>query len=150
MRYINTLNEEDYNKRNRDLHLRIDKKEKLSREEEAFVCHCLCYENLLLRPFCLDEFYSRTFLARNSKVPKEMYVVRDRDHIAYEGLVTEWAGEIYRTNHSDQLMQIVAIETREELKSLRKNTHLYTEHSHHTNIKTESLNYLSGLSIDTS
>jgi hypothetical protein len=120
MRYRNTLNEEDYNNRNRELHARIDKGEKLTREEEAFVCHTLRYDNLLLHPFCLDEFFSRTFLARNSEVPKEMYAVRERDHITYEGLVREWAGEMYKTNHTDQLMQIVAIETREELKSLRK------------------------------
>lgn len=120
MKYAETENDEEYNNKNRFLHSKIGKGEKLTREEEAFVCHSLRYENLLLFPFCLDEFFTRTFLGRNSEVPTIFYTVRERDNIVYEGLVREWANEINKTNHNDQLLQIVAKETRDELKSLRK------------------------------
>jgi hypothetical protein len=120
MRYRHTLSEEAYEKKNRELHSKIDNGEQLSRDEQAFVCHCLRFDNLLLHPFCLDEYFSRCFIFRTSETPPGMYPLKERDHIYYEGLVKEWEKEINKTNHTDQLMQIVATETREELRNLRK------------------------------
>lgn len=120
MRYKNDVKPEDYDSKNRELHGSIDNGELLTSDEQAFVCHCLRFENLLLYPFCLDEFYSRTFIFRNFATPPGMYPLKERDHIYYEGLVREWEGEMYKTNHFDRLIQIVAKETRDELKNLRK------------------------------
>ena len=120
MRYKNNVKPEDYDNKNRELHARINKGEQLTRDEQAFVCHCLRFDNLLLHPFCLDEFFSRTFIFRNSETPPGMYPLKERDHIYYVGLVNEWEKEVLITNHSDQLMQIATKETRDELKVLRK------------------------------
>ncbi len=120
MRNTHNLSEEEYETRNRELHAKIDNGEQLTRVEQAFVCHALRFQNLLLHPFCLDEFYSRTFIFRNSETPPGMYPLTERDYIYYEGLVREWEREVNKTNHVDQLMQIVGVETREELKKLRK------------------------------
>lgn len=120
MRYKTILTPEDYNNKNRVLHSRIDKHEELTRQEQAFVCHCLRFDNLLLHTFCLDEFYSRSFIFRNFETPRVMYPLKERDHINYVGLVKEWEKEVFKTNHTDQLMQIATKETRDELKILRK------------------------------
>ena len=120
MIYKNSVKPEDYDNKNRELHSKIDKGEQLTRDEQTFVCQCLRFENLLLHTFCLDEFYSRAFIFRNSETPEGIYPLKERDHIYYEGLVREWEGEVYKTNHTDQLMQIASKETRDELKILRR------------------------------
>ncbi len=120
MRYKNNVKPEDYDNKNRELHARIDKGEQLTIDEQAFVCHCLRFDNLLLHSFCLDEFYSRSFIFRNSETPPGMYPLKERHHIYYVSLVKEWEKEVFKTNHTNQLIQIAAKETRDELKILRK------------------------------
>lgn len=122
MRY-NFVLPEDYDETNRKLHQRVKDGETLSKEESYYFCHCIRFENLLLHPFCLDQYFTRVFIGRNESIPKELlqlYPLRQKDHIYYIGLVNEWERTINKTNHSDQLLQIAATETREELRNLRK------------------------------
>lgn len=135
MRYKNDLSPEEYENKNRSLHGKIEKGEPLTLEEEAFVCHCLKYENLLNHPFCLDEYFTRTFLARTTNVPKEMYSLKERDNIYYVGLVNEWSKTINKTNHTDPLLQITAVETREELRHLRKGFSIFRDSYRDYNIR---------------
>lgn len=120
MRYNDMVPPEEYDDRNRELHARIDAGKPLSKDETAFVCHCMKYVNLLQYPFCQDEWFSRTFLAINSDVPKEMYQVTEKDRYYYKLFVREWQRVVNKTNHTDQLLQIVTKETRDEIKVLRK------------------------------
>lgn len=114
---------EDYDETNRKLHERVKNGETLSREEAYYFCQCIRFDNLLLHPFCLDEYFTRVFIGRSQNIPKELlqlYPLTQKDHIYYMGLVREWERTMNKTNHSDQLLQIVASETREELRNLRK------------------------------
>ena len=116
----NKVKHQDYDNINRELHNRINNREQLTREEQIFFCSCLKFENLLLHTFCIDEFYSRSFIYRNNETPIGMYPLKERDHIFYVGLVKEWQKEVFKNNHTDQLMQIASKETRDELNNLRK------------------------------
>ena len=84
----------------------------LTEDEKIFACDNLRFDNLLLYPFCIDEFFSRSFL--------RFQQLNDRQLIYYQGLINEWDKEINRINHPDPTLQIVAKETREELKKIRK------------------------------
>jgi hypothetical protein len=68
----------------------------------------------------LDEYFTRAYVSRNTGTPNEMHSMTDKDHVNYVGLVREWSVLMNKTNHTDPLMQITAVETREELKVLRK------------------------------
>lgn len=120
MIYKLNVKPEDYDNKNRELHAKIDQGEQLTRDEQIFVCNCLRFDNLLLHSFCHDEFFSRAFIFRNHETPEGMYPLKERDHIYYESLVREWGTDVNKTNHTDRLMQVVAKETRDELKILRK------------------------------
>ncbi len=122
MKY-NIVLPENYDETNRKLHERVRNGETLSKEEAYYFCNCIRFDNLLLHPFCLDEYFTRVFIGRGQNIPTDLlqlYPLTEKDHIYYAGLVREWEQTINKTNHSDQLLQIVAAETREELRNLRK------------------------------
>jgi hypothetical protein len=110
---IDKMSNEEYDARNRDLHDKYDRREKLSLEEENFFCHCSRFRQLLLYPFCIDEFFIRMFL--------ELYdETEQRDHVIFRSLINEWEKTVNTPNHPDLLTEFMSKETREELKSLRK------------------------------
>jgi hypothetical protein len=120
---------EEYDDRNRSLHAKVENKEPLNIEEQAFFCHCLKLNHLLFHPFCLDEYFSRSFLGRTPDTPKGMFPFTDRDPIYYEGLVKEWENVINTTNHPDELLQITCKDARDELRNLKKGYSFLLRHS---------------------
>ncbi len=118
--YFKFFENEDYDEKNRDLHKKIDGKEPLTAEESAFVCQSLSFENLLLYPFCLEEYFTRVFLAKTSEDTSDFVGLRVKDHIYYEGILKEWRNLINTIHHDDELLLYSSRETRKELRNLRK------------------------------
>jgi len=126
---FDSISDEEYENKNRVLHSKVQNGESLTNEEVAFFCSCLRLEQLIFYPFCLDEYFCKLFILRNEQIPKvlvPLYRATEKDHIYYIGLVSEWNQTVNKRNHSDQLLQVVSAETREELRNLRKRYSIFS------------------------
>lgn len=115
-----TFREKENDARNQELHSRIKRGESLTKEEYAFFCDCLKFENLSFLPFCYDQYFLRMFFSRNSEPHGQLDFLNVIDNLNYNIFIQEWNCVVGKTNHSEQLLQTVAKETRAELKILQK------------------------------
>ena len=124
------MTEEEYNNRNQELHNKVQKGEPLNKGEQFFFCAHLPFKSLLKYSFCEDEFFYQTYFALNGKNIDEnfskhlQYTLSSIEVQAYCKILETWEASIEKTNHSNQLLQIVSKETREELKILKKSNSL--------------------------
>lgn len=125
---MNQFTEEERNARIVEIEKKLAEKRELTDEDKLFMYDNLDYYHLLLHPFCVDEFFYRSFF--------QLQQMNARQEIYYEHLVKEWGREMEKTNHTGDLMQNVAKETREELKvfrgqyHIRSNAYGYREYLH--------------------
>jgi len=115
------MTEEEYNRRNIELHDRYQRGEELNPDDIDFFCSCQKFDYLVQFPICLDEYFKRVFLMRQPNYPLEFNFLRSQDNAYYEGLVREWDALIEQKNHVSELLHVVCKETRQELKKFRKN-----------------------------
>lgn len=99
---------------------KLDAKEELTLDEKYIAAGSMRFDRLLEFPFCHDEYYRKVYVAMDGGVPPELYSIRDRDKVYFQGFVKEWGKEMVKTNHTNDWMRVAAKETRYELKNLRK------------------------------
>ena len=118
---LDNITPEEYAEKNIELHAKYSDNVELNTEEVDFFCACTKFENLLDFPMCTDEYFKRIFLASRANYPRDFINITDKDRVYYEGFVKEWDLIISKKDHSNELLQITAKETRQELKNFRKN-----------------------------
>lgn len=114
------ISPEEYEKKNLEILDKLNSNQKITSEEENFFCSSLRMDLLPQFSFCDDFYFSKIFLCKRPEFPKEFNPLRSVDIVYYKKAVQDWNGVIEKTNHSDQLLQITAQETRTELKALYK------------------------------
>jgi hypothetical protein len=97
---------------------KIDKSEALTVDEQYFYCENIKLEYCRSDPKCEDEYYKRVYLQRDRL--ETIFQIDGVDRNRFRILVRHWEKRILGSSQHDKLLHPSAVETREEIKSLKK------------------------------
>lgn len=114
---------------------KVDGQKSLTYYERGFFCSGQKFEYLRHHKICDEEFYSRAHLELNTPenvkddpryreimkfYGKKIAPLTDDDKTFYQRLIEEWKETVNNDRHSNQLLQFYCKETREEIRTLKK------------------------------
>ncbi|MGH1338255.1 MAG: hypothetical protein ACRBFS_19180 [Aureispira sp.] len=121
--FSSVKNEEEYQRILAELYQKYEESEKLNFEEIEHLCSCMHYEYQKEHRICDDLRYRRLFLKKfDSK--QNFYSLEQYEQEDLMAFLNAWRTEMQKSNHSDQFMNLIAKETRIELKKISPNSEL--------------------------
>ena len=109
-------------KENAEQRLAIEKKIKnaqpLNQQEQYFYCKNITLDACRKDQQCEDEYYARIYIHRRHEHP--LFRIEGVDRNNYMRLVRKWEERISNSSHLDKIFHPSASETKEEIKTLRK------------------------------
>lgn len=118
------------------LYTRFQNGENLTLDEQEFMCKCMTYEHQKSLPICNDLRYKRLFLKKFDSKQKN-YELEDYENEDLKFFLDEWKKEIKKENHKDRFMNLIAQETRLELKKIFPNFELLNKIFRHSKFRDE-------------
>lgn len=134
-KYLDYNNEQEYYQKVEEIQNKVNVGDKLTYQEIGFFCNALTFPSLRNHKFCDDEFFSRSHLEINipddikddpsyaellERYGREVAPLTEDDKQYYQSLIDQWEDIIKKENHKDQLLLNYCIETRKEIKNLKR------------------------------
>ncbi len=108
----------------KSLDQKVHRKQTLSLDEQEFLCKCVSYEYQKNLSFCDDLRFKRLFLKHfDSKL--KGYSLENYEEVDLSVFLCHWEELIKKENHTENFLNVLAIETRSELKKILPNFSLF-------------------------
>lgn len=133
--------EEEYQDFLENLYQRAQKSESLTLDEQSFLCKCMTYEHQKSLSFCDDLRFRRLFL-KSFDSKQKGYELEEFEKEDLKSFLGEWKVEMKKENHKDGFMNLIAQETRLELKKIFPNFELLNKIFRHKKYRDEQYEIL--------
>lgn len=133
--------EKEYQEFLENLYARVQKGEILSLDEQNFMCKCMTYETQKPLSICDDLRFKRLFL-KSFDSKQKSYELEQFEKEDLKSFLDEWEEEMKKGNHKDSFMNLIAKETRLELKKIIIDPQLLENTFHQKKYRTEQYEIL--------
>lgn len=103
---------------------RVRKGDTLTLDEQTFICKCITYDYQKTLAFCDDLRFKRLFL-KHFDSTLNCYILPNHEKEDLSVFLNEWEEVVKKENHKENLLKVLAIETRLELKKILPNFNLF-------------------------
>jgi hypothetical protein len=103
---------------------KVHRKQTLSLDEQEFLCKCVSYEYQKTLSFCDNLRFKRLFLKHFDSNQKG-YSLENYEKVDLNIFLCHWEELMKKENHTENLLNVLAIETRSELKKILPNFSLF-------------------------
>lgn len=128
--------EKEYQEFLEGLYKRVQNGENLSLDEQNFMCKCMTYEHQKSLSICDDLRFKRLYLKSFDSKQKN-YELEEFEEEDLKSFLDEWKKEMKKENHKDGFMNLIAKETRLELKKIFPNFELLNKIFRHKKYRAE-------------
>jgi hypothetical protein len=103
---------------------KMRRKQTLLLDEQEFLCKCASYEYQKTLSFCDDLRFKRLFLKHFDSTLKG-YSLENHEEVDLNVFLCNWEELMKKENHTENLLNVLAVETRSELKKILPNFNLF-------------------------